>query len=100
MKTSVKSRINPKGINRLHDYAVSIIHVRPHLLTDAVFFSLTANRYSYCTTVIPTPDPRPRLIILSPHADRSGSSAEPTCVAWNKRWGEEVDIAVGESRVS
>lgn len=33
-------------------------------------------------------------------ANQNGSTAEPTCIDGNKRWGEEADIAVGESRVS
>lgn len=31
---------------------------------------------------------------------QKGSCAEPTCVAVNKRWGEEADGAIGESRTS
>lgn len=33
-------------------------------------------------------------------ANPNGSSAEPTCVVGNKRLGEEVEIAIGESRVA
>lgn len=50
--------------------------------------------------VVPSGDHLQDHYVQTREADLSGSSAEPTCVVGDKRRGEEVDIAIGESRVS